>query len=258
MGPSRWHLNVWWPHMNDLRMVLCRHGRFFLPILVLALVVAIAGRVGSGQMVAQMHALGVMLLSFGASLYALDYLVRHVALCSERIFFLSPLPRWKMAGLHGCVLWSFLMVLYVVVSLSDSGRGETSWSAVLLGLIAKGVALACGMLMMLIGASAGKRVAGPGMARSVSWGMFVFMQILAFATLYFSLVRRFADRWVVGAVTGDDFSCYYLGMIPLQGQYVVDPEYRMLQLVCANGVLLALLVGVCLLIGRTRQNYLEK
>ena len=58
-------------------------------------------------MVAQMHALGVMLLSFGASLYALDYLVRHVALCSERIFFLSPLPRWKMAGLHGCVLWSF-------------------------------------------------------------------------------------------------------------------------------------------------------
>ena len=84
------------------------------------------------------------------------------------------------------------------------------------------------------------------------------MQILAFATLYFSLVRRFADHWVVGAVTGDDFSSYYLGMIPLQGQYVVDPEYRMLQLVCANGVLLALLVGVCLLIGRTRQNYLEK
>ena len=49
--------------MNDLRMVLRRHGRFFLPILVLALVVAVAGRVGSGQMVAQMHALGVMLLS---------------------------------------------------------------------------------------------------------------------------------------------------------------------------------------------------
>ena len=45
--------------MNDLRMVLRRHGWFFLPILVLALVVAVAGRVGSGQMVAQMHALGV-------------------------------------------------------------------------------------------------------------------------------------------------------------------------------------------------------
>ena len=67
-----------------------------------------------------------------------------------------------MAGLHGCVLWSFLMVLYAVVSLPDSGRGETSWSAVLLGFIAKGVALACGMLMMLIGASAGKRRAWYG------------------------------------------------------------------------------------------------
>lgn len=109
------------------------------------------------------------------------------------------------------------MALYVAVSLPDSGRGKISWSAVPLGFVAKGAALACGMLTMLIGASVGKRVAGPGMVCSTSWGMFVFMQALVFAILHFSPVRHFTSHWVVGAATGSDFSHYYLGVIPFQG-----------------------------------------
>jgi hypothetical protein len=195
-----------------------RHGRILIPLLCIYAILAIVAIFLKDNIQAMMiFPIVSMLLSVGATVYSLDYILRFFAIGEDRIFHISCYSRAATCLRASMVLIIYLMCFFLVGQIAMSVLLNTSsWQDALLFCgVRKIVSLFCAFSLMLLVSAGVKFFRSRSLMRIVGWSIFAIVSGVCAGLLimWLSDPIRMVD-WAIGFVNYQTVSVY-AGVIPV-------------------------------------------
>lgn len=229
-----------------------------LPLVAVVAMLSLVRLFSDELLARQIYGIGVMLLTVGLTIYALDSVVRLIGLGDDRLLLLSPLPRWRLATLSILILSAFLLLCYLATLLPLLKEPSINVAAHGVGLLSYAVSVLTGLGLMLFIVYVIKGFRRRASYVILAWTLFAVV-VAGLVTACISALDRLAnlDQWILGVSASDSAVNIYASILPIAVIGVSGGDGIVILLSLCNLALGALLWIAATLLARKATNYLR-
>ncbi|WP_058234754.1 hypothetical protein [Devriesea agamarum] len=243
--------------MTDLRLMAFKHGRIMMPLILLMAILSIVRLISDDVIVQQIHGIGVMLLSVGLAVYALDYLIRLIGLSEDRLLLLSPKPRWIIAALSSLVMGILLTIGYIAAIIPQVSADGDELLNQLIMFVSYIVSVFSGLGLMVFVVYLLKGVRGKTALRASTWLLFVVIVGAAMAACILSVIHLTEhSNWSIGVASNNSAVNVYATILPVTVLDVKDIAGLALSFAGANAIAGLIFWVSASLLARRPNNYI--
>lgn len=243
--------------MNDIRLLAIKNGRVMLPGVAVLLVLSGIRMLSDATALVQVHAIAVMIISVFLAVFALDTLLRCIALAEDRLMLLSPVSRWGLVVRSAATTGTYLVLAYVASSLPGWFADGSRTDLQLVGVLGYVCSVVCGLGFTAALTFALNGLTGVTKVRAMAWTVFAATTGL-YAWMAVLVVQALCGHasWLVGVSGSKDLVNLYAISVPVSFLGAEGPVALGLWGCVASAVLAVVLWVAAWALSRRRQNYL--
>ena len=224
--------------MSEIKLVVIRHGRFFIPALMLLLVISIIKMCIDTLLVQQIYSISLILIFSGMSVYALDYLITLVGVNKDYLMLSSPMSRFITAQINCSVLTLYLALGGAIVALTSK---STNLVQVDLAVFVQYIfSVLSSLYLMLCIVVLLKKIRSSMAYRIGAWMCFIIV-ICILAALVISNISLISssENWLIGSTTLSSGSVIYTSALPIVLFDPINPVHLTITFALYNAALFA-------------------